>query len=142
MKRVVSYQHIGLEIDKGKITSCTVVNGNCCQSFGTVQLPVLLRNRVFFIETIHTDIELAHVLILGADCWRIVDIVPELRKHEWYLSNEPIFVNSVEHTTNIVAIHGEDETGCCCYSEYRTHGGRLRLYRPNWTCKSSLKVHP
>lgn len=95
-KGFVVAQELGLPLKTNHLTTCTVANGNRCHSVGAIDLPICLRGRLFLIEAIVVP-ELSHVLILGADFWRTVGIVPDLRHNEWHFSSEPILVNSVEH---------------------------------------------
>lgn len=89
-------QELGLVINREKSSGCTVANGNRCQSIGTVELPITLRGQFRLLEAFVVP-ELPHLLILGADFWRIMGIVPDLRHNEWHFSNEPVVVNEVEH---------------------------------------------
>lgn len=86
---------LGLPIDRSRSTCCTVANGISCRSIGVVDLPVTLRGRFRLIETLIVP-DLPHLLILGADFWRLMGVVPDLRRNEWCFSSEPILVNAVE----------------------------------------------
>lgn len=96
---LAAIQDLGLPLDKSKITTCTVANGNRCQSVGEIELPVCLRGKLFLVRVIVVP-ELPHVMILGTDFWKIVGIVPDLRHNEWHFSNEPVLLNSVQHVTS------------------------------------------
>lgn len=88
-------RNLNLGVNSSKRISCTVANGEKCQSIGVVELPITLRGQCRLIEAIVVP-ELTHVLILGADFWRIMGIVPDLRRNEWHFSDEPVTVNAVE----------------------------------------------
>lgn len=94
-KGVGLIKELGLSIDRSKSSCCVVANGNSCRSIGMVDLPVTLRDNFHLIPALVVP-DLPHVLILGADFWRIMGIVPDLRRNEWCFSNEPALVNSVE----------------------------------------------
>ncbi|KAG5866197.1 hypothetical protein JTB14_031867 [Gonioctena quinquepunctata] len=36
-------------------------------------------------------------LVLGADFWKAMGIVPNLRTNEWHFSREPVLINSMGH---------------------------------------------
>lgn len=89
-------RELGLAVDRSKMSSCTVANGNRCHSIGTVTIPMNLKGHVRLIEAL-VILEVPHLLILGADFWRTMGIIPDLRHDEWFFSNEPVVLNSVEH---------------------------------------------
>lgn len=90
---------LGLVVDSSKKTNCTVANGDKCQSVGVVELPITLRGKCRLIEAFVVP-ELPHVLILGVDFWRMMGLVPDLRRNEWHFSDEPITINTVEQMSN------------------------------------------
>ncbi|KAJ8968737.1 hypothetical protein NQ317_004103 [Molorchus minor] len=98
-KGLTVIRELQLRIDRSRTSVCTVANGNSCQIMGTVELPVSLRGRFRLIEAIVVP-ELPHLLILGIDFWRIMGIVPDLRRDEWFFSNEPVSVTSLEHVNS------------------------------------------
>lgn len=88
-------------LNTSQIQTCMVANGAECQSLGTISAPVTLRNRVCVMDIMVVP-SLPHVLILGADFWRRMDIIPDLRRGEWTFGNNPTAVDvcaiqSIEH---------------------------------------------
>lgn len=95
-KGIKFIEELGLRIDRSKNSSCTVANGNRCQCIGVVNVPMCLKGRCHLIECLVVP-EVSHLLILGADFWRTLGVVPDLRHKEWVFSNEPVVLNSVAH---------------------------------------------
>ncbi|KAG5888185.1 hypothetical protein JTB14_016401 [Gonioctena quinquepunctata] len=91
-------RELGLQLDGTRTSFCTVANGSQCQGIGAVEMPISLRGRLGLVAAIVVP-DLPHLLILGADFWKIMGIVPDLRHNEWHFSNEPVLVNSVEHVS-------------------------------------------
>ena len=63
-----------------------MANGTKCTVIGSLSVPIQLRDRVKICEILVIP-SLAHTLILGADFWRNMGIVPDLRHGEWQFSN-------------------------------------------------------
>lgn len=80
-------------------TICSVANGEKCESIGTVQLPVRLRDRVRILDVLVVP-TLSHSLILGIDFWKKMEIVPNLNTGEWnFLASEDadaITINAIQ----------------------------------------------
>lgn len=95
-KGLALVQELGLSIDRSRTSTCTVASGHSTRSIGVVNLPITLRERFRLIEAIVVP-EMPHLLILGADFWCLMGIVPDLRHDEWHFSDEPVTVNSSEH---------------------------------------------
>ncbi|KAG5884122.1 hypothetical protein JTB14_009177 [Gonioctena quinquepunctata] len=91
-------RELGLQLDGTRTSFCTVANGSQCQGIRAVEMPISLRSRLGLVAAIVVP-DLPHLLILGADFWKIMGIVPDLRHNEWHFSNEPVLVNSVEHVS-------------------------------------------
>lgn len=86
---------LNLSVNSNKRTCCTVANGAKCESIGVVELPITLRGQCRLIEAMVVP-ALTHVLILGADFWKLMGLVPDLRRNEWHFCDEPVMINSVE----------------------------------------------
>ncbi|KAJ8963739.1 hypothetical protein NQ317_002534 [Molorchus minor] len=95
-KGIALIRELGLTIDRSITSFCAVANGSRVRSVGVVSLPVSLRGKFRLVEVIVVP-ELPHLLILGADFWRVMGIVPDLRHNEWYFSSEPVTVNAIGH---------------------------------------------
>lgn len=89
-------RELGLSIDHNRQSSCIVANGTRCSTVGVVELPITLRSRFRLVEAIVAP-EVPHLLILGADFWRTMGIVPDLRHNEWHFSSEPVIANTLQH---------------------------------------------
>jgi Reverse transcriptase (RNA-dependent DNA polymerase)./Integrase core domain. len=86
---------LNLKLDSTDIISCTVANGQKCSSLGSLIVPFQLQDRVKLIKTLVIP-SLPHTLILGADFWRAMEIVPDLRHGAWKFSNSSEnFIDSV-----------------------------------------------
>lgn len=77
-------------------TDIRVANGETCRSIGSCEVPFALRDRVKLIKVLVVP-DLPHTLILGANFWREMGIVPDLRHHEWYFSKEPHLLEMTDH---------------------------------------------
>lgn len=91
---------LNLLLDKSGVVE--VANGHSCQSIGILEIPFQLENRVNIIKTLVIP-EMNHVLILGADFWRTMGIVPDLRHGSWKFST----VNSVN--VDSIALKSEND---------------------------------
>lgn len=67
-------------------SSCKVADGRVCESPGTISVPIKLQDREKLIEILIVP-NVSSALILGADFWRVMGIVPDLRRGEWSFSS-------------------------------------------------------
>ncbi|KAG5872195.1 hypothetical protein JTB14_033692 [Gonioctena quinquepunctata] len=72
---------IGLQVDTSKKVHCRAANGQRCQSVGECTVPFRVRDRIRLMEVL-VVLEVPHTLILGADFWKVMGIVPDLRHDE------------------------------------------------------------
>lgn len=79
-------QKLGLKLKPGSV-SCTVANGEVCEGLGTLMVPVVLMKKVSLIKVLVVP-ALSHELILGADFFREMAIVPDLRRNEWHFGKD------------------------------------------------------
>lgn len=93
---------LNLPLNRSAIVECKVANGQSCQSIGTLEIPFQLENRVEIIKTLVIP-ETNHELILGADFWQTMCIVPDL----WYGSWKFYALDSVNVDT--IALKSESE---------------------------------
>lgn len=84
---------------------CTVANGDKCEIKGTVTCPIQLRDRLKVIEVLVIP-TLPHILILGMDFWRKMEIIPDMFSREWTFKSsssapkhEVAALTSIEHMT-------------------------------------------
>ncbi|KAJ8979039.1 hypothetical protein NQ317_005143 [Molorchus minor] len=68
-------------------TKIRVANGDLCESLGYCEIPFSLRSRIKLVKVLIVT-GLPHTLILGANFWRLMGIVPDLRHNEWQFSKE------------------------------------------------------
>lgn len=87
--------------DKDKV-SCTVANGEKCNSLGSVNVPFEVQGRVKIVKALVIP-SLPHNLILGADFWRTMGIVPDLRHGAWKFST------SSDRFIDTVALNSQTE---------------------------------
>lgn len=81
---------------KDKTIHCTVANGQNCVGIGTVDIPFRVQNRVKIINTLVIP-SISHSLVLGANFWRQMGIVPDLRHDSWtFTTNSSVEIKSVQ----------------------------------------------
>lgn len=86
---------LNLKVDKEHQITCTVANGEKCRSLGSVDLPIELEGKVKMVKVLVIP-NLTHTMILGADFWRMMGVVPDLRHGCWQFSrSEEVTVDSV-----------------------------------------------
>ncbi|KAJ8979348.1 hypothetical protein NQ317_016077 [Molorchus minor] len=90
------------QLDSTEVRSCTVANGQTCESIGHVTLPIQLCDRVKLLQVLIIP-SIPHELILGVDFWTLMGIVPDLFGNEWSFRTVE---DSVRHY--IAAIHPMD----------------------------------
>lgn len=76
-------KNLGLKLDQNTSSNCTVANGQRVSVIGTFHTPVSLMEKVHVIDILVAP-ELSHTLILGVDFWKIMDIVPDLKRDVWH----------------------------------------------------------
>ena len=79
---------LGLRMRPDARRDCTVANGTVCAALGTVSVPFTVLGRTCVMEVLVVP-ELSHRLVLGADFWRVMGIVPDLRNDVWHFSDSP-----------------------------------------------------
>lgn len=87
---------LGITIDQSSRINCKVANGQLCESTGTCLIPFTVRDRTKIIPTLLIP-DVKHPLILGADFWRAMGIVPDLRHDEWHFTEPDALLFTVEH---------------------------------------------
>jgi hypothetical protein len=83
----IKLRNLGVKLDPNRKASCTVANNDTCQCIGIISVPVRVRDVVKLID-VYIVPELRHELILGIDFWVKLGIVPDMRRGEWYFSDE------------------------------------------------------
>lgn len=89
-------QNLGLKLETEQQTNCRVANGQNCTAIGYCAVPFILRDKLRVMKVLVVP-ELPHTLILGADFWKAMGIVPDLRHSEWYFSDQPDNKDIVDH---------------------------------------------
>ncbi|KAJ8959565.1 hypothetical protein NQ314_006214 [Rhamnusium bicolor] len=87
---------LNIPLDMSRKVKCTIANGQSCESIGECEILISVRDRLKLIKVL-VVLELAHTLILGANFWRCMGIIPDLRHNEWHFSNQPTTIDSVDH---------------------------------------------
>lgn len=81
-------QRLGLKLQPSDV-SCTIANGEVCKGLGTLMVPVALMGKISLIKVLVVP-ALSHQLILGADFFREMAIVPDLRRGEWHFGKDDV----------------------------------------------------
>lgn len=89
-------------LNSTEIQTCSVANGQTCNSIGYVYLPICLQGRTKVIKVLVVP-SIPHELILGIDFWTLMGIIPDLFSDEWSFRSVSNSVNC-----NIAAIHPMD----------------------------------
>lgn len=76
---------------------CTVANNEKIDCVGLVNIPITLKNKIHVFEVFLVP-KLKHTLVLGTLFWIKMSFVPDLRKGEWYFSdqNENLNLNMIQ----------------------------------------------
>lgn len=94
-------QGLNLSVNMEDSPNCTLANGNKCQSTGSILVPIKLMDKIKLINVLVLP-DVDHVLILGSDFWRKMEIIPDLRRDVWKFSHEEeLFeLNTIEAELN------------------------------------------
>ncbi|KAJ8939507.1 hypothetical protein NQ314_011113 [Rhamnusium bicolor] len=94
-------QDLNLPLNVEDSPNCTMANGSKSQSSGSILVPMKLIDKLRLINVLVLP-DLDHVLILGSDFWKQMEIIPDLRRDVWKFSNEEeIFeLNTLESNLN------------------------------------------
>ncbi|KAJ8945293.1 hypothetical protein NQ318_002750 [Aromia moschata] len=98
---------LGIELLEGK-TKNRVANGEGCESLGSCEVHFSVRNRLKLVKVLVVT-DLPHTLILGANFWKQMGIVPDLRHNEWHFSKEPHIFEVQEHSRGQTVLSQEEE---------------------------------
>lgn len=86
---------LGVTLNSTKSIACTVANGQVCKSIGCCTIPMMVRGKIVVIEALIIS-ELPQLMLLGADFWKLLGIVPNLRNNEWFFSSDPVEIAGVD----------------------------------------------
>lgn len=81
-------ESLGLKLKPSIVDSCNVADGKRCEVIGCYEVPFKLLNRVVILDTLVVP-SLSHTLILGADFFRKMGVVPDLRSNHWTFAEMP-----------------------------------------------------
>ena len=98
---------LGIPLNTADKTTCTVANGNTCESIGSTILPVEVEGQIKTVKMLVIP-SLHHSLILGVDFWKRVGLVPDLRRGSWTFSSSE---SQVCDTVDTVALRSQTELG-------------------------------
>lgn len=79
---------LNLELLPSSVNSCSVANGEECVVTGSFNVPFRLQDKVKVINVLVMP-SLPHSLILGADFWRRMGVVPDIRRGHWTFTDTP-----------------------------------------------------
>ncbi|KAG5871690.1 hypothetical protein JTB14_026970 [Gonioctena quinquepunctata] len=82
---------LGFDLHPSGTSICTVANGNECMVLGSYDIPFRVVDKIVVIRTLVIP-SLSHMLILGADFWRQVGLVPDLGHNHWTFSRRTCVV--------------------------------------------------
>lgn len=82
------FRQFGLKLHSCKVEMCTVADGTQCSVVGSFNIPFRVEDRVVFVDVLVMP-SLPHTLILGADFWKKLGIVPDLRHGHWEFTSCP-----------------------------------------------------
>lgn len=80
---------LNLPITSPAVKRVTVANGENCEVLGSITVPVQLKDKIKVLDLLVIP-GLSHTLILGADFWRIMEIVPNLSQDVWKFSVDTV----------------------------------------------------
>lgn len=98
-----------IKLDTSRKIKCTVANGQSCESIGECEIPIRVRDRLKLIQVL-VVLELPHTLILGANFWKRMGIVPDLRHGEWHFSREHATIDAVDHLRSQTVLSNLEES--------------------------------
>lgn len=82
------FRRFNLKLLPTTITECMVADGTQCVVVGSHNVPFQVEGKIAVIEVLVMP-DLPQTLILGADFWRRIGIVPDLRHGLWQFSETP-----------------------------------------------------
>ena len=71
-----------VELERNDAPRCRVADGTECTSLGSITVPLCLMGRIKLVTFLVVP-EVTSSVILGMDFWRLMGIVPDLRKDVW-----------------------------------------------------------
>lgn len=80
---------LGLVLNTSRKAEFRVADGSMCTSLGTISTPICLEGKVKVLDILAIP-QLSSSLILGADFWMTIDVVPDLRRNVWHFGPEPL----------------------------------------------------
>lgn len=79
---------LGCSLVSDPISNCRVADGSSCSVTGVMNVPFELEGRLRLLKVLVVP-SLPHTLILGADFWKAMGVVPDLRRGAWQFSGTP-----------------------------------------------------
>lgn len=97
------FKQLNLKLYSPNISSCRVANGVDCPVVGYYTVPFRVENRLALVDVLVVP-TVATTLILGADFWRRMGIVPDIRHGQWSFTSTAVpQVGSVEPRSRLTA---------------------------------------
>lgn len=100
------FKHFGLSLLQSPIRSCTVADGTQCTVVGYYSVPFQVEKRIALVDVLVMP-DLPHMLILGADFWRRLGIVPDLRHGQWHFSEGPAHITSLSDSAHLPSVQSD-----------------------------------
>lgn len=88
-------RNLGVTLNSTRKVTCTVANRQVCSSIGSCTIPMMIKGEVVVMEVL-IIMELPQMMLLGADFWKILGIVTNLRNNEWFFSSKPIEIAGID----------------------------------------------
>lgn len=111
-------ERLGLRItNQDDNNNCILANGQHCRCTGYVMVPISLENKSCLVKAAVVP-ELPQCLILGIDFWSQMGIVPDIRNKSWHFSNNDLFLNSLESSSDFMITDSQRRELDCMVQDY------------------------
>lgn len=94
------FKSLGFKLSSKEKLRCTVANGQEHHTIGSIEVPFELQGVVKLL-TVLVMPDLKHTLILGVDFFKLMGVVPDLRRGEWQFLPEISSVDTLEPTSEL-----------------------------------------
>lgn len=84
---------LNLTLRSTPLAEVTVANGDRCSVLGYVSVPIQLKDKIKVLDILVIP-SLPHCLILGADFWKLMEIIPNLSQNVWKFAVDEINLNT------------------------------------------------
>lgn len=106
------FKKFKLKLHHSEVGSCGVADGTQCPVIGSYLIPFGVEDRVACVEVLVMP-SLPQTLILGADFWKKLGIVPDLRHGHWQFSTSPgATLSSISAESHLTAEQSQSLEDC------------------------------